>query len=71
MTVDSAYRFATAVALYGSILRGSPYIKDANFESVLQLAQTSALAGNIAQKEFIDVVDKSDTIFNPGKKKKK
>ena len=71
MTVDSAYRFATAVALYGSILRGSPYIKDVTFESVLQLAQSSALAGNIAQKEFIDVVDKSDTIFNPGKKKKK
>ena len=71
MSADSAYRFATAIAMYGSILRGSPYIKGATFENVIQLAQSSALAGNVAQKEFIDVVDKSDVIFNPSKKKKK
>ena len=70
-SVDSAYRFATAIAMYGSILRGSPYIKDVTFDNVVQMAQSSALAGNVAQKEFIDVVEKSDVIFNPTKKRKK
>ncbi len=71
MSVDSAYRFATSVAMFGSILRGSRYIKDVSFETVLQLAQTAAQPNNVSQKEFMDVVDKADAIYNPGKKKRK
>jgi len=71
MTVDSAYRFATSVAMFGSILRGSKYIKEVSFETVLQLAQTAAQPNNVSQKEFMDVVDKADAVYNPGRKKRK
>ena len=71
MQVDSAYRFATSVAMFGSILRGSKYINGIGFQDVLQLAQTSAKTSVFAQKEFLDVVDKADIVYNPGKKKKK
>jgi len=71
MSVDSAYRFATSVAMFGSILRGSKYIKDVGFETVLQLAQSAAQPNNVSQKEFMDVVDKADAVYNPGKKKRK
>jgi Ca-activated chloride channel family protein len=71
MEIDSAYRFATSVAMFGSLLRGSKYVKDINFESVLQLARTAAQQKSVSQKEFLEVVEKADEIYNPGKKKKK
>lgn len=71
MTADSAYRFATSVAMFGSILRGSKYINGIGFDDVLQLAQTSAKSADLSQKEFLDVVDKADAIYNPEKKKKR
>ena len=71
MSVDSAYRFATSIAMFGSILRGSKYIKDITFENVLQLAQSAAQPNNVSEKEFMDVVDKADAIYNPGRKKRK
>ena len=71
MTADSAYRFATSVAMFGSILRGSKYINGIGFDDVLQLAQMSAKSADVSQKEFLDVVDKADAIYNPGKKKRR
>ncbi len=71
MTVDSVYRFATSIAMFGSILRGSKYITGFGFESVLQLAQTAVKPSSFSQKEFLDIVEKADAVYNPGKKKKK
>ena len=71
MLVDSVYRFATSIAMFGSILRGSNYINGFGFESVWQMAQTAVNPNNVSQKEFLDIVDKADTIYNPKKKKKR
>ena len=32
-------RFAVAVALFGQLLRGDPYVHEGNYETVLSLAQ--------------------------------
>ena len=71
MAVDSVYRFATSVAMFGSILRGSKYVNGFGLESVLQLSRTAAKPYNFSQKEFIDIVEKADDVYNPSKKKKR
>ena len=71
MSVDSVYRFATSIAMFGSILRGSKYMNGVGFESVMQMAQSAVNPNVFSQKEFLDIVDKADGIYNPRKKKKK
>jgi Ca-activated chloride channel family protein len=71
MAVDSVYRFATSIAMFGSILRGSKYMSGFGFESVMQLALSAVNTANVSQKEFLDIVDKADEIYNHRKKKKK
>lgn len=70
-TADSAYRFATAVAMFGSILRGSKYVADISFDNVYQIALSVAKPYNYSQKEFLELIDKADRIYNPLKKRRK
>jgi Ca-activated chloride channel family protein len=71
VTADSAYRFATAVAMFGSILRGSKYVGDIGFDNVYQIALSAAKPYNYSQKEFLELIDKADRIYNPLKKRRK
>ena len=71
MQADSAYRFATSVTMFASLIRNSQYVKNYNFDTVLQLAQTAANLANFSQKEFLTLIDKADIIYNPLKKRKK
>lgn len=64
-------RFATAVCMFGALLKNSNFAKNYTFSDVLDLANTSADKGNIAQQEFISLVQKAERIYQPLKKKKK
>lgn len=65
----SCYRFSAAVALFGSILRSSPYVKNSNWNDVISLAGTAA-TDDLLQREFILLVQKARDLYAKGKKKK-
>lgn len=69
--VDSSYRFAASVIMFGSLLRESPFTKTIRWNDVFDLATQSANQNDIAQKEFIELVQKVKTLYSKLKKKKK
>lgn len=56
---SEAYRFSSAVALFGMILRDSEYVQDGTFKDVLQTAKKAQGEDkNQYRQEFIDLVGK-------------
>ncbi len=68
--LSNSFRFATAVALFGSMLRNSPFVKNAVWDDAWKIAQNSYDHSNPEQKEFINLVIQAKKIY-PVKKKKK
>lgn len=68
---DSAYRFAAAIALFGSVLKQSKYTKNFLPEDVLAFARTAANANDPQQAEFLVLVEKAAKLYQPPRKKKK
>jgi Ca-activated chloride channel family protein len=66
-----SYRFAAAVAMFGSLLRSSPFIKNVGWNDVAVLANASADSSDVLQKEFLDMIEEARTIYSKVKKKKK
>jgi Ca-activated chloride channel family protein len=70
-TAPPTLRFATAVAMFGALIKNSSFSKNYTFSEVLALANASADKSNIAQQEFISLIQKAERIYQPTKKKKK
>lgn len=68
--LERPYRFASAVILFGSLLKESKYVKEKWWNEVLQLAQSSSDGNDTLQKEFVQIVEKAKAIYS-GKKRKK
>lgn len=68
---DSVYRFAAAVAMFGSVLRKSKYTKDYQLDDVLALAKSGIQKNNVLQNEFGKLVEQAILLYNPSKKKRK
>lgn len=64
-------RFSTAVIIYGSLLRESPYIKNMHWDDVLYYAGGSANKEDVNQLKFIELVQATKTLYNSFKKKKR
>lgn len=64
-------RFATAVSMFGALLKNSNFSKNYTFSDVLTLANNALDRTSIAQQEFISLVQKAERIYLPSKKKKK
>lgn len=64
-------RFATCVALYGSMLRSSEYVKNVSWQELVNMTYECADQSNNLQKEFYEMVVKSQKIYQPLKKKNK
>lgn len=67
---DSVYRFAAAVAMFGSILKKSVYTGNYLPEDVLALAQTAVNLQHPQQAELLTLIEKAIKIYRPGKRKK-
>ncbi|NJO24892.1 MAG: VWA domain-containing protein [Bacteroidia bacterium] len=65
------FRFATAVIIYGSILRSSPFVKNAGWNDVLFLAGGAANKEDITQVQFVQLVEKTKQLYSKFKKKKR
>lgn len=68
-SLPACYRFASAVVMFGSLLRNSKFVKDVSWNQVLDMANRSAAKDNYSQQEFISLIQKAKLIY--GKKKKK
>ncbi|MGQ0738701.1 MAG: YfbK domain-containing protein [Bacteroidota bacterium] len=68
--LDSCYRFSAAVAMFGSLLRGSSFIKNNSWNEIISLAQSVSGNNDLLQKEFIALVQQAKTLYSKVKKKK-
>ena len=69
--IAKGYRFASAVAMFGSLLRSSSFVKGIDWNTILLLANASADPADLLQKEFISLVGQAKVLYSKGKKKKK
>ena len=69
--IDKCQRFSAAVVMFGSKLRASPYTKNVEWNDIISIANSSADASDIQQKEFISLVEKAKGLYIKSKKKKK
>ncbi len=67
---DGRMRFATALCMFGSILRKSPYITGINFNQVLSIAQSGVSSDDALQMEFLQLIEQARDIYSTDKKKK-
>jgi Ca-activated chloride channel family protein len=64
-------RFAATVALYGLMLRASPYVKNVSWEQLAVMVRENMDPANPLHREFLDLVLRSQKIYIPLRKKKK
>ena len=67
--LSNDYKFASAVIMFGSLLRGSKYVKEATWSDVINVAKPAVDLTNYSQKEFLDLVELAKKLY--GKKRKK
>jgi len=67
--IPRCYQFATAVAMFGSVLKRSRFVKDISWNDILQMAGGAADLTNYSQKEFLSIVGEAKKVY--GKKRKK
>ncbi len=64
------YQFSAAVAMFGSLLRTSSFLKNTGWNEVISLAEFSSGRDDLLQKEFISLVQQARLLYSKGKKKK-
>ncbi|NCT93454.1 MAG: VWA domain-containing protein [Chitinophagaceae bacterium] len=69
--IDQSYRFAAAVAMFGSVLRHSAYTSDFKLEDVSILVKSVIQPGNILQQELLTLVQKAIQLYHPSKRRRK
>lgn len=67
--VANAYKFASAVIMFGSLLRGSAFVKDITWADITNLAKPIIDPANFSQTEFLSLVEMAKKLY--GKKRKK
>ncbi len=69
--IPGYYRFAASVALFGSLLKKSPYTQKTSWDTLALLAKTSYDPNDVSQNEFMLLIDKAKKIYHKDKKRKK
>ncbi len=67
---DSSLRFATAVLMFGELLKQSPFSKLYTWSDAEKLALGSAKNYDLVQTEFISLVNKAKQVYTEKKRKK-
>jgi len=58
------------VAMFGSLLRTSPFLKNIGWNEIITLAETASGKDDLLQKEFLDILQQAKTLYLKVKKKK-
>lgn len=67
--LSQSYRFASAVALFGSLLKESVYARQVTWNEAVIAANESYDKTDLAQTEFISIVEKAKKIYSRRRKK--
>lgn len=68
--IDSAYRFATALAWFGSLLRHSGFVPERSWGELLDFSKGIIAHSDPYQQEFLQLIQAADLIYHPKKSKK-
>jgi len=68
--LEKACHFSAAVAMFGSLLRNSPFLKTMGWNEIVTMAQTSCGKDDLLQKEFVELVEQAKTLYTKVKKKR-
>jgi len=69
--LDKDLRFASAVVIFGSLLRQSKYVPLEAWSLIIPIARSSMNSGDYLQNEFITLVQKAQVIYLKKKQRKK
>ena len=67
--LPQAQRFAGAVILFGSLLRGSKHVKNTSWNDVLEIGKAAVDKASFSQVEFLTLVEQARKLY--GKKWKR
>lgn len=67
---DSSLRFATSVAMFGTLVKQSKFIRNYSFSDVYNIASSCAKKTDYAQQEFLKLITKASKLYAYKKKKK-
>jgi Ca-activated chloride channel family protein len=70
-SAGNCVRFASALAMFGMKLKESPYINNANWETIKNVAEKAADRSEYLQSDFLLMLEKAMNIYEPNRKKKK
>lgn len=68
--LEKTYHFSAAVAMFGAMLRNSPFVKNIGWNEIITLAQSSCGTNDLLQKEFTALLQKAKNLYIKVKKKK-
>ncbi|HEY6503995.1 MAG TPA: von Willebrand factor type A domain-containing protein [Chitinophagaceae bacterium] len=68
--LEKCYRFSASVAMFGSMLRSSQFLKSMTWNDIVNSAIASADENDILQKEFVSIVQQAKSLYTKTKKKK-
>jgi Ca-activated chloride channel homolog len=67
--VNKCYQFASAVVMFGSMLRHSPLCKEVTWNQLLELSTAAIDPNDKLQKEFVTLVQQAKTLYSKKRKK--
>ena len=68
--LEKSYQFSTAVAMFGSLLRSSPFAKSISWNDIIALTEKSYGKDEPIQKEFLALLQQAKNLYSKVKKKK-
>lgn len=68
--LEKCYQFSAAVAMFGSLLRNSPFIRAIGWNEIIALAESSSGGDDLLQNEFITLLHQAKYLYTKFKKKK-
>ena len=69
--IPDYYRFSASVALFGGLLRKSPYTQKSQWDQLELIAKESYDPNDISEKEYLSLIEKAKKIYHRDKKRKK
>lgn len=65
--LQPCYRFASSIALFGGLLKKSPFTRQADWKDAIEMAEHSVDPGDPMQEEFITLIEKARKIYGRNK----
>jgi Ca-activated chloride channel homolog len=69
--LPASYRFAASTVIFGELLKKSKFVSLATWDEAEQIANSSLDPNDVAQKDFILLIEKAKKLYAKEKKKKK